>query len=57
MNQAKLHLLLFLLKGYRAHFCWEGDRYEKNVSAMIRDVRFAIANRGFYRIERMQIAE
>ena len=57
MSRAKLHLMLVLLKAYRAHFCWGGDRYEKHASDMIRDIRFAIENGGFYRIDRMQIAE
>jgi hypothetical protein len=55
MTYAKLHLLLMLLKIYRSKFCWEGDRYEKNASAMIRDVRFAIQNGGFYTINRMSL--
>jgi len=55
MSYAKLHLLLVLLKAYRARFCWEGDRYEKHASAMIHDVRFAIENGGFYRINRFSL--
>lgn len=48
MTRAKLHLMLFLLKTYRARFCWEGDRYEKHASAMIHDIRFALEHGGFY---------
>ena len=57
MTTLKLQLLLALLKVYRAHFCFGGDKYEKHASAMIRDVRFAIANGGFYEIDRMMVRE
>ena len=55
MTTIKLHMLLALLKIYRAHFCWDGDTYEKHASAMIRDVRFAIANGGFYDLDRKMV--
>lgn len=57
MTRTKLHLLLFLLKAYRSHLCFGDDRYAVRANEMIRDVRFAINNRGFYHIDRMQIAE
>lgn len=55
MNRTKLYLLLMLLKAYRAYFCWDGDRYSKNINAVIRDVRFALEHGGFYSIDRMMI--
>lgn len=55
MTYAKLHLLLVLLKMYRSHFCWGGDKYEQHASAIIRDVRFAIEHGGFYRITGMNL--
>ena len=55
MTRAKMHLLLFLLKQYRAHLCWGGDRYEKHASAMIRDIRFALEHGAFYRIKEMEL--
>lgn len=55
MSYAKLHLLLVLLKAYRSHLCWEGDKYEKHASAVIHDVRFAIEHGGFYRVNRLSL--
>ena len=55
MTTIKLHLLLALLKIYRAHFCFGGDAYEKHASAVIHDVRIAIANGGLYYIDRKMV--
>ena len=55
MTTIKLHLLLALLKTYRAHFCFGGDAYEKHASAVIHDVRVAIANGGLYYIDRKMV--
>jgi len=66
MTRAKLHLLLALLKAYRAALTWspsvpgEGraahDRYRQHADAVIHDVRFALENGGFYRHESKQLA-
>lgn len=62
MTKVKLYALLTLLKAYRAALtfagdsAWDHDSYHANADKVIRDVRFAIANGGFYRLPAKQIA-
>lgn len=64
MTTARLYLLLALLKAYRAALTWTvagnergHDRYRINADKVIRDVRFAIANGGFYRLPQLQVTD
>lgn len=64
MTTARLYLLLALLKAYRAALTWAvagnkygHDRYRIHADVVIRDVRFAIANGGFYRLPELQVID
>ena len=66
MTTAQLRMLLALLKIYRASLTWslsvgrgraDHDKYRRNVDAVIRDVRFALENGGFYRLPELQLRD
>lgn len=62
MTIARLYLLLALLKAYRGALTWtlpggNRDTYRVNADTVIRDVRFAIANGGFYRQAERQVID
>lgn len=65
MTTAKLYALLTLLKAYRAALTWslpcgrgrqDHDQYRDHVDLVIRDVRFAIENGGFYNHPKLRVA-